>query len=102
VGADGRCTGARQRLRARENGALRIELDLTIAVGAQPSGDTISLDGEPPLRWATRPATAGEEATAALAVNGLLAVGGLPPGLRTMVDLVPLRYRSQASDGAPG
>ena len=102
VGADGRCTGAHQRLRARENGTLRIELDLTIAVGAHPSGDTISLAGEPPLRWATRPATAGEEATAALAVNGLLAVGGLPPGLRTMVDLVPLRYRSQASDGAPG
>jgi 4-hydroxy-tetrahydrodipicolinate reductase len=101
VGADGRCTGAHQRLRARENGALRIELDLTIAVGAHPSGDTITLDGEPSLRWATRPATAGEEATAALAVNAALAVGGLPPGLRTMVDLVPLRYRSQAPDGTP-
>jgi 4-hydroxy-tetrahydrodipicolinate reductase len=94
TGADGRCTGARQRLRASERGEVRIFLDLTIAVGARPSGDTILLDGSPPLRWATRPATAGDEATAALTVNAALAVGGLPAGLRTMVDLVSLRYRT--------
>lgn len=98
VGPDGRCTGARQRLRATENGRVRILLDLTIAVGARPSGDTIWLDGSPPLRWATRPATAGDEATAALTVNAALAVGSLPPGLRTMVDLVCLRYRIGDAD----
>jgi len=98
MGADGRCAGARQRLRATEDGRVRILLDLTIAVGARPSGDTILLDGSPPLRWATRPATAGDEATAALAVNAALAVGGLPPGLRTMVDLMPLRYRADGDE----
>jgi 4-hydroxy-tetrahydrodipicolinate reductase len=95
LGADGRCRGARQRLRGLVGGEVRILLDLTIAVGAQPSGDTIWLDGTPPVRWATRPATAGDEATAALAVNALGGLAGLPPGLRTMVDLVPLRYRGR-------
>jgi 2,4-diaminopentanoate dehydrogenase len=101
IGADGRVTGAHQRLRALEGGALRIELDLTIAVGARPSGDTIVLDGEPPLRWTTRPATAGEEATAALTLNAALAMGGLSPGLRTVVDLVPLRYYGRAPERGP-
>jgi 2,4-diaminopentanoate dehydrogenase len=96
VDADGRCTGARQRLRATEGGQVRIFLDLTIAVGARPSGDTIVLDGSPPLRWATRPATAGDEATAALTVNAALALASLPVGLRTMVDLAGLRYRTGA------
>jgi 4-hydroxy-tetrahydrodipicolinate reductase len=101
LGADGRCTGARQRLRATEHGRERILLDLTIAVGARPSGDTVVLDGSPPLRWATRPATAGDEATAALAVNAALAVGRLPVGLRTMVDLTCLRYRNGGDAEAP-
>jgi hypothetical protein len=95
VGPDGRCRGVRQRLRGMVDGEPRILLDLTIAVGARPSGDTIWLDGTPPLRWATRPATAGDEATAALAVNVLGGLASLPPGLRTMVDLVPIRYRGR-------
>jgi len=100
VGGDGRCAGARQRLRASERGSLRVLLDLTIALGARPSGDTIQLDGSPSLCWRTRPATAGDEATAALAVNSALAIGGLPPGLRTMVDLACLRYRTVAVSAA--
>ena len=95
LGPAGRCMGARQRLRALVGGEARIHLDLTIAVGARASGDTIWLEGTPPLRWATRPATAGDEATAALVVNSLAAVQALPPGLRTVVDLVALRYHSQ-------
>ena len=94
MGPDGLCAGARQRLRATERGQVRIFLDLTIAIGARPSGDTSLLDGSPPLRWTTRPATAGDEATAALTINAALAVGGLSAGLRTMVDLVCLRYRT--------
>lgn len=102
TGADGRCTGARQQLRATERGRVRILLDLTIAVGARPSGDTILLDGSPPLRWATRPATAGDEATAALTINAGLGIRGLAPGLRTMIDLVSLRYRTGADAEEPG
>jgi hypothetical protein len=95
-GPDGRCLGARQRVRApAERGQRRIELDLTIAVGARPSADTVWLDGTPPLRWVTRPATAGDDATAALVINALAALRTLPPGLRTVVDLVPLRYHSR-------
>jgi len=95
MGPDGRCRGARQRLRGLVGGEPRIILDLTIAVGARPSGDTIWLDGTPSLRWATRPATAGDEATAALAVNALGGLRSLSPGLRTMADLVPLRFRGR-------
>ncbi len=96
VGSDGRCRGARQGLRGMARGELRITLGLTIAERPRASGDTIWLDGTPPLRWAVRPAVPGDEATAALVVNALFAVRDLPPGLRTVVDLAPLRYRSRA------
>jgi 4-hydroxy-tetrahydrodipicolinate reductase len=92
-GADGRCLGVRQRVRAFEGRRPRITLDLTIARGARPSGDTIWLDGTPPLRWSARPATHGDEATAATVLNSLPCLPGLAPGLRTMVDLVPFRGR---------
>ncbi len=95
-GGDGRCEGARQRVRVvADGGEHRIDLDLTIAIGARPSGDTVWLDGTPSLRWSTRPATAGDEATAALVVNSLGGLAGLPPGLRTVVDLAPLRFRGR-------
>ncbi|HZU04866.1 MAG TPA: dihydrodipicolinate reductase [Chloroflexota bacterium] len=94
LGPDGRCLGGRQRLRAWERGQLRLTLDLVMAYGARPSGDTIWLEGRPPLRWTTRPATPGEEATAALVANVLPVLRTLPPGLRTVLDLVPLRCRS--------
>jgi 4-hydroxy-tetrahydrodipicolinate reductase len=92
-GVDGRCAGVRQRVRAFQGRRPRITLDLTIASGARPSGDTIWLDGTPPLRWSTRPATHGDEATAATVLNSLPCLPGLAPGLRTMVDLVPFRGR---------
>jgi 4-hydroxy-tetrahydrodipicolinate reductase len=96
LGPDGRSRGARQRLRAiADDGKHRIDLDLTIAVDARPSGDTVWLDGTPPLRWSTRPATAGDEATAALVVNSLGGLAALAPGLRTVVDLVPLRFHGR-------
>jgi len=96
LGADGRCLGARQRVRVvADGGAHQIDLDLTIAIGARPSGDTVWLDGTPPLRWATQPATAGDEATAALVVNSLGGLAALPPGLRTVVDLTPLRFHGR-------
>lgn len=95
--ADGRCAGAYQQLRALVGGAPRIVLELTIAEAVAEPGDTIWLDGVPRLEWRTVPATPGDEATAALVVHAALALGALPPGLRTMVDLVPLRYRAAIS-----
>lgn len=95
-GPDGRCRGVTQRLRAVAAGEPRIQLELTLALGARPSLDEVWLDGHPPVRWTTRPATHGDEATAALVVNALLALRALPPGLRTVLDFTPLRYRAAA------
>jgi 4-hydroxy-tetrahydrodipicolinate reductase len=92
---DGRCAGVRQRLYAFEGPRTRITLDLTIAAGARPSGDSIQLEGTPRLRWSTRPATHGDEATAALTISALAPLAALPPGLRTMVELAPFRFRSR-------
>lgn len=96
--ADGRCAGAHQELRALIDGAPRIVLELTIAEAVAEPGDTIWLDGVPPLQWRAAPATPGDEATAALVVHAALALGALAPGLRTLVDLVPLRYRTAAPE----
>lgn len=93
--ADGRCSGVHQELRALVGGVPRIVLELTIAEAVAAPGDTIWLDGTPPLEWRITPATPGEEATCALVVNVALGLAALPAGLRTMVDLVPLRYRER-------
>jgi hypothetical protein len=92
--ADWRCAGVHQELRAWVGGAPRIVLELTIAEAVAEPGDTIWLDGLPSLEWRAAPAIPGDEATAALVVNAVLALPALPPGLRTVADLAPLRYRA--------
>src|SRR5262249_58532704 len=49
LGPDGRCRGARQRLRGLGGGEPRILVDLTVAGGARPGRGPILLGRTPPL-----------------------------------------------------
>lgn len=51
------------------------------------TGDTIRIDGAPPIHMASAPEIPGGAATAALAVNMIPRVLAAAPGLRTMADL---------------
>jgi 4-hydroxy-tetrahydrodipicolinate reductase len=64
-------------------------------VGATEPGDTIRLVGDPPIT-ARIDGLHGDIATAAILANAATAVRGLQPGLRTMLDLQPLRAPSIA------
>ncbi len=65
-----------------------IRLVFRAAVGGPRSFDRLRLEGNPPLECVLS-GVAGDVATGAITVNALPLVLGLPPGLRTMVDLWP-------------
>jgi hypothetical protein len=72
-----------------EKDGRSVELDLTMAVGAAPAGDTIWVDGEPPMELHFRGGIAGDMATCTTLLHRALVVatGMVPPGLRTVLDL---------------
>ncbi len=69
-----------------------IDLDLTMAFGADTFDDfAINVTPPaPPLHLRVTTGFPGDHATAALLVNAARAVSRLQPGLRTMLDLLPL------------
>jgi 4-hydroxy-tetrahydrodipicolinate reductase len=67
-----------------------VELDLKMYVGAPDPGDTVRLEGDPPIT-ASINGLHGDVATAAIVANTALAAPQLRPGLRTMLDLQPMR-----------
>ena len=66
-----------------------VHLDLAMYVGAPDPRDEIVLDSTPPVHMRFVGGIAGDEATAAMLVNSLHGVVAAPPGLRTMLDVVP-------------
>jgi len=86
----GSVAGIHQRVVASVGGDEVILLDLRMYVGAADPGDTIRLDGRPPIE-AHIVGLHGDIATAAILANAATAARGLAPGLRTMLDLQPLR-----------
>jgi 4-hydroxy-tetrahydrodipicolinate reductase len=64
-----------------------IELDLTMAVGAENPRDEIALDADPPLKLVFEGGIPGDQATAAILVNNLHGVVAARPGLLTVLDL---------------
>ena len=74
-------------------GRKKIELDLTMALGAE-TFDEVRLDaggGDPPLVVRTTTGFHGDSSTVAILVNCVRAVAGLEPGVRTMLDLLRVR-----------
>ncbi|MDR5708272.1 MAG: dihydrodipicolinate reductase [Armatimonadota bacterium] len=79
----------------------RIRLELTLALGLTP-GDRIVIQGEPPLTVEIPGGLHGDMATCALTVNTIPIVAQAPPGLRTVLELPPIRCTGSISRFPPG
>ncbi len=89
VGA-GRVQGQHQVARGWVAGRERITLELLMALEAPDAGDFVNLEGPQPVSSAIH-GVQGDVATAAIVVNAIPCVLAAAPGLRTMLDLPPVR-----------
>jgi 4-hydroxy-tetrahydrodipicolinate reductase len=87
--------GVHQVARGLVDGEERIRLELTLAMGLTPV-DRIRIQGDPPIELEIPGGLHGDVATCALAVNTIPIVAQAPPGLRTVLDLPPIRYAGSA------
>jgi 2,4-diaminopentanoate dehydrogenase len=84
----GMVCGMRNTARWEQNG-FSIELDLTMAVGAEDAQDRVELSGPVPLTLVIPGATPGDSATVAAMVNCIRLLPKVTPGLKTMLDVPP-------------
>lgn len=84
----GTVAGVRQTLRATWHGAERLRMDLRMYVGAEKPVDSARIYGVPDLEFAVNGGVHGDRATAAMVVNSVLAMDGLPAGLLSMPQLL--------------
>jgi len=82
----GRVAGISQTVVGLEDGQERVRLELTIAVGAEETGDRIQLDADPP-ELLIRGGVAGDRATANVVVNAAPRVTAAEAGLLTVLEL---------------
>jgi 4-hydroxy-tetrahydrodipicolinate reductase len=73
---------------------LTIELDLTMAIGAQDPQDRVELSGPTPLTLIIPNSTPGDTATVAALMNCARVLPRVSPGLKTMLDLPPASARA--------
>jgi 2,4-diaminopentanoate dehydrogenase len=83
--------GIRQTAKGSTLDGHELELSLEMALGHPKPQDTLELDGEPPISVLIHGGVHGDMATAAIVVNAVAGLGGLAPGLRTVVDLIGAR-----------
>ncbi len=83
----GRVAGIFQSATGLIEGRELVRLELTIAVGAEPPGDTIELDADPPLKLHIANGIAGDRATAHLVINAAPRVTAAGRGLLTVLEL---------------
>lgn len=72
---------------------LSIELDLTMAVGAEDPQDRVELTGPVPLTLVIPGATPGDTATVSSLINCARMMPHVTPGLKTMLDMPPVGCR---------
>jgi hypothetical protein len=72
---------------------LKIELDLTMAIGAADPQDRVELSGPTPLIAIIPDSVPGDSATVAALINCARLLPNIPPGLKTMLDLPPAASR---------
>ena len=87
----GRVAGIRNFGYGRINGSTVIELDLTMAVGANNPRDEVRLTGTPDIHLSFPGGIPGDQATAAILVNTLSQAVEAEPGLKTVLELAPPR-----------
>ena len=77
-----------------------IELEWRTAVGLGETYDAARIDGVPPIDMLIRGGIHGDLATATLVMRAVPAVMAVQPGLRTVLDLPILHYRTRPEPGA--
>lgn len=82
----GRVLGLHQIARVRAAGAVKVELDLTMAVGER-AFDRIEIQGDPPVSLTVEGGFHGDRATVGCVVNAVPFVVQAPPGVQTVVTL---------------
>jgi hypothetical protein len=90
----GMVSGMRNTAKWLKNG-LKIELDLTMAVGAEDAQDRVELNGPVTLTAVIPGSTPGDSATVAALINCARLLPTVSPGLKTMLDLPPASARRQ-------
>ncbi|MBW2058407.1 MAG: dihydrodipicolinate reductase [Deltaproteobacteria bacterium] len=84
--------GMRQIGRGLRDGQEKITLEMVMALGQEQPRDVVEIEGAPPVRLVFEGGIHGDIATAAVVVNSIPRVLELPPGLKTMLDMPPVRF----------
>jgi 4-hydroxy-tetrahydrodipicolinate reductase len=88
----GKVCGMRNTASWNQDG-FSIELDLTMAVGAEDAQDRVELSGPVPLTLVIPGSTPGDSATVAAMINCVRLLPKVTPGLKTMLDIPPATCR---------
>ena len=80
--------GVKQVGRGWRNGKPLITLNFEASIGAGESYDSVSVKGSPDMDVIVRGGTHGDIATAAILTNAVARILEIPPGLKTMKDLL--------------
>ncbi|MEO0586790.1 MAG: dihydrodipicolinate reductase [Planctomycetota bacterium] len=83
----GQTRGLHQRVVARANGQVKIDLDLTMALKEPDPHDEIWIEGDPALNLRFKGGIAGDSATVAALVNAARRLQHSPAGMLLMTDL---------------
>jgi 4-hydroxy-tetrahydrodipicolinate reductase len=85
--AVGRVLGLHQIALVQAGDEVKVELDLTMAVGVSEPADTIAIEGDPPVNLRVSGGFHGDRATVGCVVNAIPFIVDAPPGLHTVVTL---------------
>jgi len=84
---EGRVLGLHQIARVRAAEEVKVELDLTMAVGVPEAFDRIEIQGDPPVNLTVTGGFHGDRATVGCVVNAIPFVVASPPGVQTVVTI---------------
>jgi 4-hydroxy-tetrahydrodipicolinate reductase len=85
--AEGRVLGLHQIARVRAAEEVKVELDLTMAVGVAEAFDRIEIQGDPPVNLTVTGGFHGDRATVGCVVNAIPFIVASPPGVQTVVTI---------------
>ena len=85
--AVGHVLGLHQIALVQAGDEVKVELDLTMAVGVSDPSDTITIEGDPPVNMRVSGGFHGDRATVGCVVNAIPFIVGATPGLHTVVTL---------------
>lgn len=90
----GEVKGTSQKAHGVVNGERKISLIFKAFLGAEPSYDEVVIDGTPEVNAKISPCWHGDYGTVAMLVNNIPTVLNEPPGVLTMMDVIPTSYKS--------